>query len=75
MVLLMFLTMGYEVSGIWFYCFFYTPMSLGIRELAHRQGIGLSRITEDYGTSGWVWIICDHYRSGFVSCVCFFRVR
>jgi len=48
------LAIGYEVSGIWFYCFFHTlcyDTTVGIRELANRQGIGL-RITEDHGISG-----------------------
>ena len=48
MVLLMFLAIGYLVL-----LFLSYPMSLGIRELAHGQGIGL-RITEDHGISGWV---------------------
>ena len=39
---------GYLVS-----LFLSYTMSLGIRELANRQGIGL-RITEDHGISGWV---------------------
>jgi len=54
MVLLMFLAIWYEVSGIWLVSLFLSYlMSLGIRELAHRQGIG-PRITEDHGISGWV---------------------
>ena len=47
------LAIGYEVSGIGYLVLLFLsyPLSLGIRELAHRQGIG-HRITEDHGISG-----------------------
>ena len=48
MVFLVFPAIEYEASGLWVDCFFSYPLSLGILELAHLQGVGL-RITEGHG--------------------------
>ena len=42
---------GYEALGIWFYLFLSYPMSLGIQELACRQGTGFGSMVDE-GRSG-----------------------
>jgi len=73
---LMFLATRYEVSMLLFLVssFLSQAMSLCIWELAHEQDIGFW-VTADYGISALCWIACDRWRSGFISCMCFFRVR